>query len=325
MVNGGGKQNNDKDEDPIMSVFDEIDLNNDGVISKEEFRIAVEKMRHLDVLKMKRSLASNDISFNHKASVLGRTVLISDEFDAWQFMKGLPDYKHVSHLCPPVALPPRSSNSLEHTLVLDMDETLLHCSVDEPSSTDRDPDHTFEVGFQGSKYLVHSWLRPHLHEFLDKVSENFEVVIFTASQAAYANVILDILDPGKFKLRCFLLQFLLSLLNFHPLVFTDNKYFHHRLFRESCIEVDGNLVKDLNVLGRDLSKVMMVDNSPHVFGFQIDNGIPIESWFQDMNMDDELHKLEWFLREIQLEDDVRPRIRDKFQVYQLIENAVAVA
>ena len=93
------------------------------------------------------------------------------------------------------------------------------------------------------------------------------------------------------------------------------------MFREACIEVDGNLVKDLSVLGRDLSKTMIVDNSPHVFGYHVDNGIPIESWYDDRT-DSELEKLEWFLRsQLVLEGDVRVQIREKFQIHKLIENA----
>lgn len=92
------------------------------------------------------------------------------------------------------------------------------------------------------------------------------------------------------------------------------------MFRDSCLAVEGNFLKDLNVLGRDLAKSVLVDNSPHAFGYQIDNGIPIESWFDDPK-DTELLKLERFLRTLHGTDDVRSIVRKTFQTYKYIEEA----
>jgi CTD small phosphatase-like protein 2 len=84
--------------------------------------------------------------------------------------------------------------------------------------------------------------------------------------------------------------------------------------------VEGNFLKDLNVLGRNLSKAVLVDNSPHAFGYQVDNGIPIESWFDDPH-DRELIKLEKFLKTLKGVDDVRSRVREQFQTFRRIECA----
>lgn len=64
----------------------------------------------------------------------------------------------------------------------------------------------------------------------------------------------------------------------------------------------------------------MVDNSPYAYGYHVDNGIPIESWFDDEN-DTELLKLIGFLRRLHTVDDVRYLLRDHFKTFQLIENA----
>jgi CTD small phosphatase-like protein 2 len=65
------------------------------------------------------------------------------------------------------------------------------------------------------------------------------------------------------------------------------------------------------------SQSVLVDNSPHAYGFQIDNGIPIESWFDDDD-DCELLSLLDFLDSMNAVEDVRPFIRDRFRTYKLV-------
>jgi len=151
------------------------------------------------------------------------------------------------------------------------------------------------VNFNSVTYQVGVKMRPYMDRFLRAVADKFEVVVFTASQQVYADTLLDIIDPQRELIK-------------------------HRLFRDSCLLVEGNYLKDLNVLGRDLAKTVLVDNSPHAFGYQVDNGIPIESWFDDPH-DTELLKLAEFLDTIQDVNDVRPLVRAHFKQFELVRDA----
>lgn len=217
-----------------------------------------------------------------------------EEFDPYQFIATLPAKETLpeEHVRRQICLPPKSKNSPRLTLVLDLDETLVHCS----SEPMKGSDFVFPVLFRGIVYQVYVRKRPHFEEFLSVVSQFFEVVIFTASERAYADKLLDILDEKR-------------------------QWIHSRAFRDSCIFVDGNYLKDLTVLGRDLSKLCIIDNSPQAFGYQIENGIPIMSWFDDDD-DDELKRLLPFLVQLSQNHaagDIRPIIRDKFRFQTVLD------
>lgn len=117
-------------------------------------------------------------------------------------------------------------------------ETLVHSTLEHCD----DADFTFTVFFNMKEHTVYVKQRPYLHTFLEKVAEMFEVIIFTASQSIYAEQLLDILDP-------------------------DQKFISRRVYRESCLFSDGNYTKDLTVLGVDLAKVAIIDNSPQVLSY----------------------------------------------------------
>eukprot|EP00003_Mantamonas_plastica_P026224 TRINITY_DN5296_c0_g1_i4.p1 TRINITY_DN5296_c0_g1~~TRINITY_DN5296_c0_g1_i4.p1 ORF type:complete len:514 (-),score=192.31 TRINITY_DN5296_c0_g1_i4:18-1559(-) len=210
-----------------------------------------------------------------------------DEFDPYWFIALLPPLSMAAKMRP-ACLPRKTRQSHPVTLVLDLDETLVHCSTDGMEGSDLQ----FPVMFNGVEFRVSAKIRPFMERFLQEVSKMFEVVVFTASKQVYADTLLDLLDP-------------------------EHKYIKYRAFRDSCVEVEGNYLKDLTILGRDMSKTIIIDNSPHAYGFQIDNGIPIESWYDDMG-DRELAKLLPFLRKCAVADDVRPLLRKQFRQRDLV-------
>lgn len=218
-----------------------------------------------------------------------------DYFDPYAFIKDLPDLSLVVPKFRPVLLPKQTRSCPRTTLVLDLDETLVHSTL-EPCE---DSDFTFPVHFNLREHTIYVRCRPYLKEFLETVASMFEIIIFTASQSIYAEQLLNILDPKR-------------------------RLFRHRVYRESCLFVEGNYLKDLSVLGRDLARVVIVDNSPQAFGFQLDNGVPIESWFDDRS-DRELLTLLPFLQSLVGVEDVRPCIARKFNLREKVATAPSLS
>lgn len=77
------------------------------------------------------------------------------------------------------------------------------------------------------------------------MSRMFEIVAFTASHESYADVVLDEIDPKR-------------------------ELISHRLYRRHCFEIHPNIyTKDLRIINRDLSQMVLVDNAPYSYIFQL--------------------------------------------------------
>lgn len=197
-----------------------FDMQEENIIFSPPLKYEDEKSDH-----MPHAYINEEEINSHKNENSGKSVEADEEeFNSYLFMYSLPspstiNYKELRHIT-------AENATNKQTLVLDLDETLVHCSVEYVDNSD----FVFPVMFNDLMYQVYVKKRPYVDFFLDSVSKSFEVIVFTASQRVYADKLLDLLDPNR-------------------------KIFAHRLFRESCVCVAGNYIKDLQVVNRDLSKV----------------------------------------------------------------------
>ena len=174
-------------------------------------------------------------------------------------------------------LPPKSNDKIDKkTLVLDLDETLIHSQHFPFYSSESDI--FLKLDLDNAPHDFHVLIRPGAKEFIRKMNKFYELVIFTASVSKYAIPLINLIDE---KNLCI-----------------------HRLYREHCSLVNTSFIKDLTKLGRDLKDIIIVDNSPLAFSLNKENGIPIVSWFEDKK-DRELFNLIPILEFLSSVPDVR--------------------
>lgn len=66
------------------------------------------------------------------------------------------------------------------------------------------------------------------------------------------------------------------------------------MFRQHAVRVKSGFIKDLSRLGRDLAKVVIVDDTSNNFKLQKENAIKVNSWKGDPN-DTELFEVKELL------------------------------
>lgn len=137
--------------------------------------------------------------------------------------------------------------------------------------------------------------RPHLQTFLSEMAQHYEIVIFTSAVKEYADLVINFIDA-------------------------ERRFVSRRYYRDDiATEQDGQRVKDLTLVSKNLAKTIIIDNMPENFVKQSKNGIFIKSWYDDPH-DTALLELMPLLKEIVVSNvaDVRMYLED--QRRRLIEN-----
>ena len=108
-------------------------------------------------------------------------------------------------------------------------------------------------------------LRPGAIDFLKELSNYYEIDIFTSSLKLYADFIIDKID-------------------------VCGNLISHRLYKNHVTYEDGRSIKNLNNIGRDINKIIFVDNLKSNAKYNLKNLCHISSWTSDI-YDNQLIKL----------------------------------
>ena len=192
--------------------------------------------------------------------------------------------------------------------LFDIDETLIHCTGN--IKIKGNVPHQKEIMINlpnNQKVKVGINVRPFWQEALDMLIDKYNIAAFTASHQAYADSVLDAIDPKK-------------------------KYFKYRLYRNNCASTEMNgsklYIKDLDIFkdNYDLKDIVIIDNSVLSFAYHLNNGIPIVPYYEGTE-DKYLLSIAIYLAKIWNCDDLREKNKKlynlekwKDEIAQDIEN-----
>eukprot|EP00611_Tribonema_gayanum_P012839 TRINITY_DN2352_c0_g1_i3.p1 TRINITY_DN2352_c0_g1~~TRINITY_DN2352_c0_g1_i3.p1 ORF type:complete len:364 (-),score=136.55 TRINITY_DN2352_c0_g1_i3:102-1193(-) len=229
-------------------------------------------------------LPSSELANSHIATVLPTQYLTKEDMQREQAsLRQQGDTRPL--------LPPQAPQDLgKKTLVLDLDETLVHCSFEPLPGAEC----LLPVVLDGVTYTVYACVRPGATELLRRLGQVYEIVVYTASLRSYAEIMVRHLDQDGVvrhvlsRDACFAPRARAS--PFAPLL-------------GSSSGGGGGVLKDVALLRRALSNVVLVDNSPASAAPQPLNAVIVASYLG--RADDELLRLVPFLESLSAAPDVR--------------------
>jgi CTD nuclear envelope phosphatase 1 len=182
------------------------------------------------------------------------------------------------------------------TLVLDLDETLVH-TTNQPLA---DYDCRVEIHTRRAQRVFYISKRPYLDTFLATLATAYDIVIFTASIRRYADAVIDLIDVHRVVSR--------------------------RFFRPTCLKHGASFLKDLRgiTINGDLRRTILIDNSPVAYTLQQENALPIRTWTDDPT-DTALRDLIPFLLALRATEDVRPLLYRRHLLQRTVEPTLVEA
>ena len=130
-------------------------------------------------------------------------------------------------------------------------------------------------------------LRNGLFSFLSSIKPFYELILFSIDSKDFSEPIIHMIEQ-------------------------DKKYFDYKFYKEHAVIYKNNLIKDISLIGRDLTKMIIVDNNEICFSLNKENGIKIACFNGENNNDNKLFELKNILKEIYVKNysDVRLALKE---------------
>ena len=170
---------------------------------------------------------------------------------------------------------PKIKKYYKYSLVLDLDETLICIK--------RDSNNNVKLNKNNLIALI---LRPGLIDFLHKMKQIYELILFSSGTSEYVSPIVKSIEKKE-------------------------KFFEHILYRQHVTYDDnGNFFKNLNLLNRNVKNILIVDDTYKNFKNHKLNGISIKPFYGDVYNDkNTLRILGSILYKIRYDADITGDIR----------------
>ena len=268
------KNNNEKISTNNLSINSDIDSDNyikDNISYKSEKSdnerelLSVKSYKSSNYFgKIKSDSMPNSTTINCDSNFyynIENNIYENDEdgTNAYEIMRMIKEYE-INKVQSPFI---NTKTKKRYTLILDLDETLIHLRQkkevvnlknDIDININNMSDYNYNLDKNKNKYLLQ--FRIGLFSFLTLLKPFYEIISFTSATREYADVIINEIEKKR-------------------------SFFDFKFYREHCLIYKDTFVKDISRIGRDIQKIIIVDNNENNFVLNKENGIKISPYFGD--------------------------------------------